>query len=64
MQRYFLENVEVVNNSISIGGTDFHHIKNVMRMSVGDTIILVCGDEYDYMAKINRHIKYFRIVSF
>jgi len=55
MQRYFLENVEVVNNSISIGGTDFHHIKNVMRMKIDD-LVYVCFDSLTYIAKISQFL--------
>ncbi|MGN0960984.1 MAG: RsmE family RNA methyltransferase [Christensenellales bacterium] len=52
MKSFFVE--EQLNNlkQISINGIEHNHIKNVMRMSVGDEIILVCGDEYDYVAKI------------
>lgn len=52
MKRFFvdkeLNNLEIV----SIDGIEHNHIKNVMRMQVGDDIILVCGDEFDYFAKI------------
>lgn len=45
MQRYFLENNEIVNNHIEISGNDFHHIKNVMRMNIGDMVYLCLNDE-------------------
>lgn len=52
MKRFFVD--KELNNlkSVKIDGIEHNHIKNVMRMQVGDEIILVCGDEYDYMAKI------------
>ena len=52
MQRYFLENVEINNNTIYIDGSDFHHIKNVMRMKIDD-LVYVCFDSLTYVAKIS-----------
>lgn len=52
MKRFFVD--KELNNvkSIKIDGIEHNHIKNVMRMQIGDEIILVCGDEYDYSARI------------
>lgn len=52
MKRFFVD--RELNNltSIKIDGIEHNHIKNVMRMQVGDEIILVCGDEFDYIARI------------
>lgn len=36
MQRYFTKNKE--NNYLILDNTDIHHIKNVMRMNIGDKI--------------------------
>jgi 16S rRNA (uracil1498-N3)-methyltransferase len=52
MQRYFVDKTSVVKPNIYITGDDLHHIKNVMRLNVGDSIVVVCGDEYDYYATI------------
>lgn len=40
MQRYFV-NKSAINNRFVIEGEDFHHIKKVMRMGIGDRIICV-----------------------
>lgn len=38
MQRYFVDKTSVVKPNIYITGDDLHHIKNVMRMNVGDKV--------------------------
>lgn len=52
MKRFFVN--EELNNGqkVIIEGIEHNHIKNVMRMNVGEEIILVCGDDFDYKAKI------------
>lgn len=52
MKRFFVNKSLDVNKSIKIDGIEHNHIKNVMRMVEGDEIILVCGDDYDYLARI------------
>lgn len=49
-KRFFVKNFE--NNLVVIDGEEHNHIANVMRYKVGDKVILVCGDEFDYHAKI------------
>ena len=41
MQRYFVaeEQIDLNINEIKIVGSDVHHIKNVMRMKIGDEVI-------------------------
>jgi 16S rRNA (uracil1498-N3)-methyltransferase len=39
MQRYFVDETRVANNSITITGDDAHHIAKVMRMKNGEEII-------------------------
>ncbi|RFU65761.1 16S rRNA (uracil(1498)-N(3))-methyltransferase [Peribacillus glennii] len=41
MQRYFLQENDVQENSIRITGEDYHHITRVMRMEPGDKLICV-----------------------
>ena len=38
MQRYFVDKNSVVKPYIYITGDDLHHIKNVMRMNIGDKV--------------------------
>ena len=52
MKRFFVNGPLEVDGKFNIDGIEHNHIKNVMRMKVGDEIILVCGDDYDYMATI------------
>lgn len=52
MKRFFVDSELNNNSKVSIEGIEHNHIKNVMRLSVGDEIILVCGDEFDYLARI------------
>lgn len=47
MQRYFINKEDYLNKRIN----EVHHIKNVMRMNVGDDIIVVF--EKAYMVRIN-----------
>ena len=51
MQRYFIDNIDKTRNTATIQGADFHHIKNVMRSTIGDQII-VCNNAVCYRAKI------------
>lgn len=51
MQRYFIKNEQVHNNKIIITNDDVHHIKNVMRMQIGDEV-LCCDEEKVYLARI------------
>ncbi len=52
MKRFFVGHDLEVNKTYKIDGIEHNHIKNVMRMGVGDELILVCGDEFDYHGKI------------
>lgn len=52
MKRFYVNYKLEVNKNYKIDGIEHNHIKNVMRMKIGDEIILVCGDEFDYIASI------------
>lgn len=52
MKRFFVDQQLNNNTTVAIEGVEHNHIKNVMRMNVNDEIILVCGDEFDYYARI------------
>ena len=43
MHRFFVEEPAMGDNSITITGGDVNHIKNVLRMSVGDKICVING---------------------
>ena len=57
MKRFYINEKLQVNKDYYIEGIEHNHLKNVMRMAEGDEIILVCGDEYDYFAKIKKITK-------
>ena len=57
MKRFFVNFNLDVGNSYVVEGIEHNHIKNVLRMSIGDRLILVCGDEYDYVAEIENMSK-------
>lgn len=52
MKRFFVDRQLNTNLTFKIDGIEHNHIKNVMRMKIGDEIILVCGDAFDYIAEI------------
>lgn len=52
MKRFFVgQNLEE-NTIVTIDGVEHNHIKNVLRLKIGDEIILVCGDDFDYISQI------------
>lgn len=44
MRRYFL-NFNDDDKDLFIGGSDFHHIKNVLRLNLGDKLEVVSYDK-------------------
>lgn len=52
MKRFYVNKELQLNSKVTIEGIEHNHISNVMRLKVGDEIILVCGDNYDYLARI------------
>ena len=55
MQRYFIENENIlnVNDYIEITNSDYHHIKNVMRMKKGDKVYLSTNKDDSYIGIID-----------
>ena len=51
MQRYFINNNQINNNIVTITGDDVHHIKTVMRMRIGEKVI-VCDEIKTYFCEI------------
>ena len=51
MQRYFINNKQLINDQVTIQGDDVHHITNVMRGSVGERL-MVCCEKKSYLAEI------------
>ncbi|MCR5147307.1 MAG: 16S rRNA (uracil(1498)-N(3))-methyltransferase [Clostridia bacterium] len=57
MPKFFVESEQVNNGRIIISGDDFNHIKNVLRMKVGDTFNVCDNNSKNYMVKINNFEK-------
>lgn len=49
-KRFFLKGVKIGKNILD--GEEHNHLANVMRYKVGDEIILIGDDEFDYFASI------------
>ncbi len=52
IRRFYVNFDQFFHNTITITEDEHHHLKNVYRLTVGTEIIVVCGDEYDYHARI------------
>lgn len=47
MYNFFVDNENKKDDRYFISGTDFNHIKNVLRMSVGEQFLVSCDDSSD-----------------
>jgi len=56
MNRFFVEEKQVKEREINIIGSDVRHIKNVLRLGLGDKIELVAGT-YIYLCEIKEVLK-------
>lgn len=54
MHRFYVENEQIVGEVATITGTDVNHIKNVLRMKVGETIVICDGQGKDYYCVIEQ----------
>jgi 16S rRNA (uracil1498-N3)-methyltransferase len=53
MPRFYVENTSGFEKCIEITGEDVNHIKNVLRMNVGDEITIGDGNGRDYICHIS-----------
>ncbi len=53
MHKFFVDNVNELNKEITLTGNDVNHIKNVLRLSVGDEIVISNGDSREYISRIS-----------
>lgn len=55
MHRFFVEanQIDTEQNQVSIVGNDVNHIKNVLRMTEGEKILISCGEEQEYTCEIS-----------
>ncbi len=52
MYRRFVVEQPIVGNSVLLTGDEHNHAANVMRLKIGDKIIVTCNDEYDYICDV------------
>lgn len=52
MYRFFVSDENILEDSIVIRGTDVNHIKNVLRMKIGEEILLSDGNDKEYLCSI------------
>lgn len=52
MHRFFVDKDNITDEYITITGENVNHIKNVLRLKVGDEIFLCDGERNDYLVKI------------
>jgi 16S rRNA (uracil1498-N3)-methyltransferase len=52
MHHFFVNEEQIVENNIKIIGLDVNHIKNVLRMKVGEQILISNSKDKDYLCSI------------
>lgn len=52
MNQFFVESSQISDNHITILSTDVNHIKNVLRMEIGQTIAVSNGIDREYICEI------------
>ncbi|HEY9062290.1 MAG TPA: 16S rRNA (uracil(1498)-N(3))-methyltransferase [Pseudobacteroides sp.] len=55
MPRFFVKSENIENEKITISGEDFNHIKNVLRLRQGDSLIISDGNCWDYSVVIDSY---------
>ena len=55
MKRFLIDSV--VGSNVVLTGSEHNHLRNVLRMQVGDEVILNASDGFDYYAKITNIAK-------
>ena len=53
MYQFFVEPSQIQGNRIVITGSDVNHIKNVLRMRQGETILISAGDNLEYTCLVS-----------
>lgn len=57
MQRYFIKSDQIVDKQVTIIGDDVHHIRDVMRTSQGDHMIVCTTDKKSYLVEVTHLTK-------
>ena len=51
-KRFYFNKEYLKDNIVCLKDDEYHHMINVMRLRVGDSVVLFCGDGLDYTAQI------------
>ena len=58
MKRFWIENGQGLGQQdLVLTNTEHNHLANVLRLRVGEEIIAVCGDAFEYSYRIERITK-------
>lgn len=52
MYRFYISEEQIQENEIKIEGSDVNHIRNVLRLEVGDWVVACDGNDRDYVSRI------------
>ena len=52
MYRFFVKEEQLKGEMVSICGDDYNHIRNVLRMKIGEEVLLCDGNDKEYTAEI------------
>lgn len=55
MYRFFIDHEQLNNDYIEIAGDDYNHIRNVLRMKIGEKVLLSDGSDKEYEATITEY---------
>ncbi|MBE5959288.1 MAG: 16S rRNA (uracil(1498)-N(3))-methyltransferase [Lachnospiraceae bacterium] len=53
MYRFFVSKENILEDKIIVEGADVNHIKNVLRMKIGETVLLSDGEDREYICEIS-----------
>ncbi|MCR5836630.1 MAG: 16S rRNA (uracil(1498)-N(3))-methyltransferase [Lachnospiraceae bacterium] len=53
MYRFFVDKNNIFEDKIAVEGQDVNHIKNVLRMKIGETVLLSDGEDREYICEIS-----------
>lgn len=53
MHHFFVEPAQIAQDNITITGSDVNHIQHVLRMKVGEEVIIYDGDYHEYRCAIS-----------
>lgn len=56
MYRFFIDSEQLNNDIIEITGDDYNHIRNVLRMKIGEKVLLSDGGDKEYEACITEFV--------